>query len=153
MNNSNMDILIKPSPIFALIKTVPFTLFSAGCLFLANRYFPDLVWLSMVAMVFAAYRYLYIRKAIYLVTREYIRITRGILFRQIDTVELFRIKDYAVTEPFLLQIFSLMDVHLKTTDPENPDIWLRGIPESGLIDVIRVRVLETRQYNKIVEIN
>ncbi len=122
-------------------------------LYLANRYFPSLLAVSVVCLLCAIYRYLYIRSALYLVTVQYIRISLGILFRQIDTVELFRVKDYIITEPFLLQVFRLMDLHLKTTDPENPIIWLRGIPQSDVIDIIRERVLETRQHNRIFEIN
>ncbi len=153
MNNSNTDILIKPSTIFAFAKAAPFLLCAAGFMYLANRYFPGLIWLSLASILFAIYRYLYIRNVIYLVTEQYIRISRGLLFKQTDTVELFRVKDYIITEPFLLQVFKLMDVHLKTTDPENPIIWLRGIPQSDIIDIIRDRVLETRQHNRIFEIN
>jgi len=148
-----MDILIKPSAIFALIKSSPLLFGSASILYIANRYYAGLIWLSLACLLFAAYRYLYIRSVIYLVTEQYIRISRGILFKQIDTVELFRVKDYVITEPFLLQIFRLMDVHLKTTDSENPVIWLRGIPHSDIIEVIRERVLQTRQHNRIFEIN
>jgi uncharacterized membrane protein YdbT with pleckstrin-like domain len=104
-------------------------------------------------MAFALYRYIYIRRCSYIITEQYIRITRGIFFKRIDTVELFRVKDYTVTEPFLLQLFKLMDLHLKTTDPENPILWLRGIPQSDIIDTIRQRVLETRRHNPIYEIN
>ncbi|MES2111889.1 MAG: hypothetical protein V4577_24240 [Bacteroidota bacterium] len=46
-----------------------------------------------------------------------------------------------------------MDLHLKTTDPENPIIWLRGIRQSDIVDIIRERVLETRQHNRIFEVN
>jgi uncharacterized membrane protein YdbT with pleckstrin-like domain len=148
-----MDIPVKPSPVFALIKAAPFMICAAGFLFLADRYFTGLVWLSLFSSLFALYRYLYIRTVLYLVTTDYIRISKGVFFKQIDTVELFRVKDYSITEPFLLQILRLMDVHLKTTDPENPVIWLRGIKQSGLIDVIRERVLQSRQHNRIYEIN
>jgi len=148
-----MEIPIKPSPIFAFLKASPIVLCAAGFLYLANRFYPGLIWLSLFCIIFAIYRYLYIRSAIYLVTLQYIRISRGILFKQIDTVELFRVKDYVITEPFILQIFRLMDLHLKTTDPEAPEIWLRGIPQSNIIDIIRERVLETRQHNRIYEIN
>jgi hypothetical protein len=53
----------------------------------------------------------------------------------------------------MLQLFHLMDVTLKSTDPENPVIWLRGIPESDIIDTIRDHVQEARQHNRIYEIN
>jgi len=153
MNNSNTDIELKPSAIFAFLKITPFIICALLTLYIANRYFNELLWLSLLSMLCAIYRYIFIRRVIYLVTTEYIRVTKGIFFKQIDTVELFRVKDYIITEPFLLQIFKLMDLHLKTTDPENPIIWLRGIPQSDIIDIIRDRVLSTRQHNRIFEIN
>ena len=148
-----MDIKIKPSTLFAFFKVVPLIFCTAGFMYLANRYFPGLIWLSLACMVFAFYRFLYIRSISYLVTTQYIRTARGLFFRRIDTVELFRIKDYIVTEPLILQLLRLMDVELRTTDPENPVFWLRGIPQSDIIDTIRERVLETRQHNRIYEIN
>lgn len=66
---------------------------------------------------------------------------------------MYRVKDYIVTQPPVLQLFRLMNVILKTTDPENPVIWMRGIPRSDLIDAIRERVQEARRLNKIYEIN
>jgi uncharacterized membrane protein YdbT with pleckstrin-like domain len=148
-----MDIQLKPAAIFAFMKTLPPLLLSIVFLYMANRFWADLIWLSLIAMVFTQYRYVYIRRCSYIVTEQYIRVTRGIFFKRIDTVELFRVKDYTIEEPFLLQIFKLMDVQLRTTDPENPLLWLRGIPQSGIIDTIRERVLETRRHNPIYEIN
>jgi len=153
MNSSVTDIRLRPSPIFAFFKIMPFIISAIGFTWLANRYFPPLIWLSLLSSLFTIYRYIFIRKVIYLVTPQYIRITKGIFFKQIDTVELFRVKDYIIIEPPLLQLFKLMDLHLKTTDPENPILWLRGIPQSDIIDIIRERVLETRKHNQIVEIN
>jgi uncharacterized membrane protein YdbT with pleckstrin-like domain len=122
-------------------------------MYLANRYFPGLIWPSLACMLFAFYRFLYIRSISYLVTTQYIRTARGLFFRRIDTVELFRIKDYIITEPLVLQLLRLMDVELRTTDSENPVLWMRGIPQSDIIDTIRERVLETRQHNRIYELN
>jgi len=150
MNNSIADIQLRPSAIFAFFKSIPFILCAIAFAWLANRYFDELIYLSLFSMIAGLYRYIFIRRVIYLVTPQYIRITTGIFFKEIDTVELFRIKDYIIFEPFLLQLFKLMDLHLKTTDPENPLLWLRGIPQSDIIDE---RVLETRKHNQIVEIN
>jgi uncharacterized membrane protein YdbT with pleckstrin-like domain len=148
-----MDIQIKPSAVFAFLKTVPFILCATAFMYLANRYFAGLIWLALICIFFAFYHFLYIRSVLYLVTDQYIRISQGLFFKRITTIELFRVKDYIITEPFLLQVLKLMDVHLKTTDPENPELWLRGIPQSDIIDIIRERVLETRQHNRIYEIN
>jgi uncharacterized membrane protein YdbT with pleckstrin-like domain len=153
MKNSETDICIKPSAIFAFLKTVPIIVSAIACTWVANHYLPAFIYFSILLLLFALYRYIFIRQATYLVTTEYIRVTTGIFFKRIDTIELFRVKDYIITEPFLLQIFHLMDLQLKTTDPENPTLWLRGIPQTDIIDTLRERVLQSRQHNRIFEIN
>jgi uncharacterized membrane protein YdbT with pleckstrin-like domain len=148
-----MDIILKPTAVFAFIKTCPWLIGAILMMYLANCFSPLPIWFSLIGIVTALYRYLYIRRCSYLVTGQYIRITQGILFKRICTVELFRVKDYIILEPFLLQLFRLMDLQLKTTDPENPMLWLRGIPQSDIVEIVRERVLETRKHNQIVEIN
>jgi len=146
-------ILIRPATIFAFIKILPLVIAALGFLFLAARYFPMLVCLSIAIMSFAWYRYLFIRRTLYEITPEIIRIQRGIFVRRTDQVELWRVKDYIVLRPFLFQVFGLMDLTLKGTDPENPVIWLRGIPHSDLVDTLRGRVNESRQHNRLFELN
>jgi membrane protein YdbS with pleckstrin-like domain len=144
---------LKPAGIFAFIKIFPIILCAIAFLLLSWRYFPGFIWLSFFSIVLAAYRFIYIRSIKYQISAEIIRITRGIFFKRIDQVELFRVKDYILTRSFLLQVFGLMDLELKSTDPVNPVIWLRGIPYSDLVDTIRAHVQETRQHNRIYEIN
>ncbi len=146
-------ITIRPATIFAFIKTVPLLIASTGFLFLAARYFPVLVWVSITIMLFAWYRFAYVLRVRYIITPGIIRIQRGIFFRKIDQVELWRVKDYVITQSFLLQIFCLMHLTLKGTDPENPVIWLRGIPYSDIVDTLRERVNEARQHNRVYELN
>ena len=152
-HDSQLVILIRPAAIFAFIKIFGLLLAAAGFLYLAWRYFPPLIWLSLITLLFATYRYAFIRRIQYTITPEYLQVSKGLFFREIDTVELFRVKDYILEQPFVLQIFRLMDLHLKTTDPESPEIWLRGIPLSDLVEQLRERVLETRKHNRIYEIN
>jgi hypothetical protein len=60
---------------------------------------------------------------------------------------------YIITQSFILQLFRLMYLTLKSTDPENPVIQFQGIPESTITDTIRDRVQEARKNNKIYELN
>ena len=147
------DLVIRPSALFALLKVLPLFLCCLGFLYLSWVFLAVFLWLSMAILVFAVYRYLFIRRTIYHITAEVFRFSRGLFFRRTDTIELFRVKDYIVMRSFMLQIFGLMDVTLKTTDPENPIVWLRGIPYSNLIDTLRERIIETRKHNRIYEIN
>jgi uncharacterized membrane protein YdbT with pleckstrin-like domain len=144
---------IKPATTFAFCKTIPILIAASGFLWLAWHYWPGLVWLAAIAAAFAVYRYLFIRRITYTVTDEFLQISRGLFFRRVDTIELFRVKDYVLEQPLLLQILRLMDLQLITTDPLNPQVWLRGIPMSDLVEQLRERVLATRRYNRIYEIN
>lgn len=144
---------IKPAALFAFMKILPFLIATLGFLWLAWHYWPGLIWLAATSATFAVYRYLYIRRIAYTISSEYLKIARGLVFRRIDTIELFRIKDYVLEQPLLLQVLRLMDLQLLTTDPLNPVIWLRGIPLSDLVDTLRERVLATRRYNGIYEVN
>lgn len=146
-------IQLRPAGFFAFIKISPLILCTIGFLLLAWRCCPVLIWLSLLCILMAFYRFIYIRNIRYEVSPEIIRISRGIFFKRIDQVELFRVKDYILTRSFLLQLFGLMDLELKSTDPVNPVIWLRGIPYSDLMDTIRAHVQEARQHNRIYEIN
>ncbi|MES2063408.1 MAG: PH domain-containing protein [Bacteroidota bacterium] len=153
ITNNSDNITLEPAGLFAMLKTSPFVISTIPSTWLAYHYQPLFIFLSILLILFALYRYIFIRRAIYLVTPEYIRITTGILFKRTDTVELFRVKDYIITQPLLLQLLNLMDLQLKTTDPENPILWLRGIPQTNIIDTLRDRILQCRQYNNILEIN
>ena len=147
------EITLRPAMIFAFLKTVPLILLAIIFLLLAWWLSPFFLFFSFSIIGFAWYRFLYIRNCQYIITLEVIRISRGIFFKRIDQVELYRVKDYIITQPFMLQLFHLMYLTLKSTDPENPVIWLRGIPESDIIDTIRDHVQEARQHNRIYEIN
>jgi len=146
-------LLVRPAAIFAFTRISGYLLIAVATLLLAWRYWPGLTWLSLIAVLIAAYRYCYIRGIKYLITAEYLQICQGLILKRVDTVELFRIKDYVLTQPLWLQIFRLMDLHLVTTDPENRNLWLRGIPLSDLVETLRERVLETRRINGIYELN
>lgn len=147
------DILLKPSVIFSFLKVMPLLLLALIFLFLSWRLSPYFISFGIIVAGTAWYRMLSMRSCEYFISLEYIRISRGIFFKRIDQVELYRVKDYIVTQSFVLQIFGLMNVTLKSTDPENPVISFMGVPYSDLIETIRERVQEARKVNQIVELN
>ncbi|MGY3212854.1 PH domain-containing protein [Mucilaginibacter sp. HD30] len=122
-------------------------------LLLAWRFWPGLIWFSLLSAGMGFYRFLFIRKIRYVITPETISISTGIFFKRTDYVELYRVKDYILTRPFLLQICGLTNLTLKSTDSENPIVWLRGIPVSDLVNTLRSYVQAARLNNKIFEIN
>jgi len=147
------DILIRPAFVYAFLRTLPVTVLALAFLLLAWFLSPSFILFSIAACGTAWYRLLYIRCYRYLVTPEFITIRRGIFFKRTDQVELFRVKDYIITRPFLFQLFGLMNLILKSTDLENSTLVMNGIPCSDITDTIRERVQQARQRNHIVELN
>ncbi len=147
------DILLRPAFLFAFLTALPLTLLAVTFLLLAWWLSPYFILFSIFTSGAAWYRLLYIRSFQYLITAEYIRLTRGIFFKRTDQLEMYRIKDYIITQSFILQLFRLMNLTLKSTDPENPVISLTGIAESDIMDTIRDRVQQARHDNNIYELN
>lgn len=149
----NKDILLRPTAIFAFMRCLTPIICALLFLVLSYKLYAALIWFSLLSTIVALYRYLYVRSLTWCITAQIIRMRKGILFKRVDQVELYRVKDYIVTQPPMLQLFRLMNVILKSTDDENPVISMTGIPRSGLIDELRERVQEARKSNKIYELN
>jgi uncharacterized membrane protein YdbT with pleckstrin-like domain len=149
----NDDILLKPQLLFAFFKVLPLILLALTFLLLAWYLSPYFVLFAIGVCGGAWYQMLYIRSYRYLITAEYIRMTSGIFFKRTDQVEMFRVKDYTITQSFILQIFKLMHLTLITTDSNNKVVRLQGITESTITDTIRERVQLARHNNNIYELN
>ncbi|WP_443192809.1 hypothetical protein [Mucilaginibacter sp. KACC 22773] len=74
-------------------------------------------------------------------------------FTRLNSLEMYRVKDYVVVQPLMLRVFSLMNLTLKTKDPENRRLTLTGIPVSDIINTIRDHVQKARLANHIAELN
>ncbi|TKC08035.1 hypothetical protein FA048_12795 [Pedobacter polaris] len=151
--NSQNQFEIKPTTIFGFIKVFPLILLAIAFLVLANVYFPILIIGSLITMIVAWYKYMFIRYISYLITEETIKIRTGIFIKRIDNLELYRVKDYVVVQSFIMQIFKIMNVTLITTDQLNKNIALIGIPQSDITDVLREYVQKARINNRIFEMN
>lgn len=147
------DVVLKPACIWAFVKCLPLLFLAVTFLLLAWWLSPYFVLFSLAVTGVAGYRLIYLRSCTYRITSQVIRMQRGIFSKRSDQVEMFRIKDYVVTQSFFQQLFKLMDVTLKTNDAEHGTVYLNGIPESDIIDTIRERVQQARQDNHIFEIN
>jgi uncharacterized membrane protein YdbT with pleckstrin-like domain len=149
----NKEIMLRPVALFAFMRVFPLVMLAIVFLLTAWWLSPLFIPFSFGFAGLACYRFLLIRNCRYLIEAEFIRMTSGILFKRTEQVELYRVKDYTITRPFLHQLIGIMDLTLKTTDPGNALILLRAIPLSGIVDVIRERVQRVRQHNRIYDIN
>lgn len=147
------ELILRPAAMYAFLQVFPVLAIAILFLVIAWWIFSGLIWLSLATISVACYHFMYIRNTRYFITPQVIRIRTGLFSKRLDNLEMYRIKDYVITQPLILQLFRLMNLTLKTTDPENKTIRLTGIPVSDIVDTIRGHVQEARQHNRIFEVN
>jgi len=126
---------IKPKQIYSILKVIPLITVAFIMISIGVLYPPVSQILYIAALVLALmiiYKYYYIRSYIYEITIDRIKLKKGIIGKKIDFVELYRVRDMAVRQPFLLQMIGAMDFELDTSDKTHPKFVFQGIKYSEI---------------------
>jgi uncharacterized membrane protein YdbT with pleckstrin-like domain len=82
----------------------------------------------------------------YEVTSERVKVTTGLLSRHTSEIELYRVRDYSIVEPFWLRMVGCGNIVLVTADSTSPAFVLRAVPHvARLKDQIRTHTERMRQ--------
>ncbi len=109
-------------------------------------------WLIVVVTIGIAYLVFWLksRSTKYRITNQRIRIERGILSTRQDNVELFRIDDYDLRRPLSMRLVGQSMLHLRSSDPSQPEIVIYGIPDlEQLADTLRECSLKERTRRRV----
>lgn len=92
--------------------------------------------------------YLQTKNTIYVLTTERLRVYSGIITKQINDLELYRVKDTRYEQPFLFRFFGLSNIQLFTSDITWGESVIPGI-ERGLTlrETIR-KIVEAARIKK-----
>lgn len=108
-----------------------------------------LAGLAAIPVLVALKSYLDIRFTRYTVTTERIGITRGILSRETHNMELYRVDDILLVQPFLLRLVGRGNVVLMTSDRSTPTVVVEAIPNpETLRDQVRKHVESCRDRKR-----
>ncbi|HUR57122.1 MAG TPA: PH domain-containing protein [Opitutaceae bacterium] len=100
----------------------------------------------VVPVVWALARWIGTKMQRYEITSERIKITTGLLSRRTNELELYRVRDYSVVEPFWLRLVGCGSIVLSTADRTTPSVVLRAVPQAAhLKDQIRLHTEKMRQ--------
>lgn len=111
-----------------------------------------LVGLVLPAL-WALARWIATRTQRYEITSERVKITMGLLSRHSSELELYRVRDYSIVEPFWLRLVGCGNIVLQTSDRTNPQIILRAVPHApSLKDQIRIHTERMRQRRGVRDI-
>lgn len=113
-----------------------------------------LLFWTVVPLGIMLWRYLETRHTWFEVTSERIRLTRGILSKRVDEMELYRVKDSRLDQPFFLRLFGLSNLVIKTSDQSTPIIIIHALPEAEVLrENLRGCVEKLRQAKGVREVD
>jgi uncharacterized membrane protein YdbT with pleckstrin-like domain len=94
------------------------------------------------------------RTTVYELTTQRLRKSSGILNRKVDELELFRVKDYAMEQPFLLRLLGLGNLTLVTSDASTPTVAIKAIADVEEVrEKLRHAVQAERDRKRVRELD
>jgi membrane protein YdbS with pleckstrin-like domain len=109
---------------------------------------------AVIALINAAVAYFHLRAVEYVVTTQRVRVISGIFSKDIQEIELFRVKDTMAHQSFFLRLFSLGTITVLSGDERQPRIVLSGVPDAvELREKLREEVMTLRQRFGVREVD
>jgi len=106
----------------------------------------------IVPLFIAAWRWLKISTTRYELTSERILLTTGVFSKQLDELELYRVRDIRIVQSFWLRLVGAGDVVLTTSDQTTPTFTFRAVKQPrNLSDAVRTHVEACRQAKGVRE--
>lgn len=122
----------------------------AGLLLVLPLLFIALV-LPFIAMLA---RYLITRTTVYELTSQRLRKTSGIFDKKLDELELYRVKDSTLEQPFVMRVFGLGNVKVVSSDATMPEVYISGISDSfNVREKLRMAVEAERDRKRVREVD
>ena len=110
-------------------------------------------WLC-VPIVFALAAWLKVYNTTYKITSQRLVMSTGVFSKHTEELDLYRVKDITLDQPFLLRMFSLGNIVLRTSDKSTPIVRLKAVPKAeNLREVIRQHVEELREKKQVREVD
>ena len=108
-----------------------------------------LCWL-IVPIVYAIVKWIQLRCRRYEITTQRVRIRQGVFSKRTDELELYRVKDSTVLEPFWQRMFGIGNIVITTNDTTTPTLTLEALPDApGTREKLRAAIEECRDRKRV----
>lgn len=112
-------------------------------------------WVPVIPLLVFIGKWIGLNFVTYEITSERVKVIKGIFSKRTDELELYRVKDTSLLEPFIYRMFSVGNIVVVTNDASTPTIELRAIKNAKDIrEQLRASIEEcrTRKRTGLVEL-
>lgn len=151
-NNSQEQIIWQgsQSQVLNIGTYIGISLITIIILGLSLMFFPLAAVIVIIPLVYLFIQFLLIKSNRYKVTTERIFFTTGIFSKKTEALELYRVRDLDMYEPFWQRMFKLGNVKLTTSDKTTPEFILKAVPNPAeLLNNIRKAVENRRDVKRV----
>ena len=109
-------------------------------------------WLAVIFTLGIAFFFYWFRSIStrYEITTQRVRIERGILSKEKESVELFRVDHFDLHKPLGMRLAGQCILHLRSSDTSFPTVMILGIPDlESLADTLRECSLRERTRRRV----
>ncbi|MDG2122497.1 MAG: PH domain-containing protein [Verrucomicrobiales bacterium] len=131
-----------------------------GCLLLAvgaivgGVFFPPVFAAVVIPVGIVLWKWLTVRCTVFELTSQRLRMSQGVFTRTIDEIELYRVKDSLIEQPFWLRVVGLGNLIMDTSDRSHPKAELNAISDViGVHERVRERVEKLRDAKRVREVD
>jgi len=108
------------------------------------------LFLLIVPIFYAVWNYLKIKFIHYKITTQRIISTTGMFSKNTEAIELYRVRDFEVFEPFLARMFGKGTIKVISADSTTPDYFVKAVPKpKELFDKLRTAVEARRDTKRV----
>lgn len=124
-------------------------------LVVVGTFFIPLAYIGIpFVLLYMLTEYLIVKNQSYRLTNERIIIKRGVLSKVTDELELYRVKDHRLEQPFFFRMFGLGNIVLITSDQLNKEVYMVALKDAeSLRESIRRLVEERRKARGVRELD
>ncbi|MCE9518191.1 MAG: PH domain-containing protein [Verrucomicrobia bacterium] len=111
---------------------------------------PPALALMLIPVAMWFWRWWLTKTTVFTLTNERLLVTRGIITRHQDNLELYRVRDYCVKQPILLRMLGLGNLELLTSDTMTPNVVISAIRDvEGVREKLRTSVESARDRKRV----
>jgi len=119
-------------------------------LVLGFMFFPIATALVIIPLIYMFIKWLTVRNHRYKVTTERLFYTTGIFSKRTEAMELYRVRDVDMYEPFWQRLFKLGNIAITSSDKTTQNFLLKAVPDpNGLMNSIRKNVEIRRDVKRV----
>ncbi len=109
---------------------------------------------SLACLTLIGVRWLSTHSRKFILSSERLLVEEGIFSKKLQSLELYRVKDYSLTEPFLYRLARLGNLTILTSDPTSRNLEISAISKPrATLDLLRRQVEMRRDAKRVRELD